>query len=60
MFDYASNNSSIYTKHFLNYNSALVEEEKKKKSNPFEVEGEEKEKLIWKFSFQSRGKIFVP
>lgn len=30
MFDYASNNSSIYTKHFLNYNSALVEEEKKK------------------------------
>ncbi len=27
MFDYASNNSSIYTKRFLNYNSAAVERE---------------------------------
>lgn len=32
MFDYASNNSSIYTKRFLNYNTAAVEEREREKN----------------------------
>lgn len=40
MFDYASNNSCIYTQHFLNYNSTATGDavEKKKKKNWWEAE----------------------